>query len=153
MYHEVFLSYCFLSCTIRQIFLCLIYIASSIADTGVNLYPFSLQQPLLDIKAVTVWPFSSLGKTTPDLSLQLVLLKVVIFLMVFFGSFWAKLLQLLIKSMVLKVNAILLMRFYQIGRDCFTCLTDNTLSHCHICLIHSTVMSQSACDALRLFVL
>lgn len=87
MYPEVFLSYCFLSHTFRQIFLCLIYIDSSTADAAVDLYPFSLQQPLLDMKAVAVSPFSSLGKTTPELSLQLVLLKVVILLMVFFGSF------------------------------------------------------------------
>jgi len=62
---EVFFTYRFLSHTIRQIFMCLIHIVSSIADTGVNFSRFSLQHPLLDMKAVTISPFSSLDKNNP----------------------------------------------------------------------------------------
>lgn len=132
----VFLAYCFLSHTIRQIFLYAIYIASSVVDTGINSFPFSSQQSLLDMKTITIPPFSSLDKTTPthasesgDLSHGFLLI------------FLAKLLQLLIKSMVLKLNEVLLLRSYQIKKDCFVCLIDKASSRCHICLIHNTADS------------
>lgn len=68
------LAYCFFSHFIRQIFVWAICIASPTLDTdvkAVNLSPFSLQQPLLDMKTVTISPFSSRDETVPHLSCNL----------------------------------------------------------------------------------
>lgn len=89
--------------------------------------PLLFLQPMLDTKAVTISPHSSWDKTTLDPSLHLMLLRVVIFLLPFVWSSWAKLLRLVIKSTVLKLNAVLLLGSHQLER---IALLASQTTHC-----------------------